>query len=247
MTDSSSLCSQLDAYIDGDLSDTDASVFEAHAENCSECAADLAAARILDAEWTRLSTVTAPLAVLNAALREAKRVPHDRAPVRGTRRPYGRLAGWVTVGVLAIALASAVLWMPPAEDPVPSQSVAMDLPARSDTEETPAETAVPEIADPIAEPRMDAPPKPSPAPSRTPRSASPSRRQPVPMTQQPETEPPPVQLAERSAVPPDSVVQAQQDLMLALSLVAHAQSRAGDAVSTEIGRAAGALTETSLF
>ena len=104
-------CHHLDLYLDGDLPEADVTAFEAHAEACSECTADLAAARLLEAEWTRLATIPAPAHLVEAALREAKRGPQDRQPVRGSRRRYGRLAGRVTFGVLVIALASAAVWM----------------------------------------------------------------------------------------------------------------------------------------
>lgn len=236
-------CHKLDLYLDGDLPEADLTAFEAHAEACSECTADLAAARLLEAEWTRLATIPAPAHLVEAALREAKRGPQDRQPVRGSRRRYGRLAGRVTFGVLVIALASAAVWM--SRDASPSLQASADPPPTIDTTAAPIpRESIPEAA---ATEETFRPPDAAPAPIPPRPAAAPVRRQQTVPPPRPAPIEPPVQLVENTVPPADSVAQAQEDLMLALALVADAQSRARSTVTTEIGRAAGALTESRLF
>jgi len=241
MTQSPSFCSSLDAYLDGDLADADARAFETHAQTCSECTADLAATRLLDAEWARLATTTAPVGLIDSALREAKQGTRDRQPVPPSRRRMGRFASVVAFGVLLVALASTALWMQRDNAPVPALQASADPPATIDSVESPLPEPIP--AEEIT-PQLD-PPSSPPSPRATPaRQPAPARRsQPAPPPVPVEA---PVQLVQQVS-PADSVAQAKDDLMLALSLVADAQSRAGTTVSTEIGRAAGALSESSVF
>ncbi|GAB5535363.1 MAG: hypothetical protein Rubg2KO_16120 [Rubricoccaceae bacterium] len=98
-------------------------------------------------------------------------------------------------------------------------------------EPLPTEESLPQLDAPSA------PPAPQPAPARRQRTPAPA---PIPVEA-------PVQLVENDQPSVDTIAQAKDDLMLALALVADAQSRAGSTVSTEIGRAAGALSESSVF
>ncbi|MEO0558797.1 MAG: zf-HC2 domain-containing protein [Bacteroidota bacterium] len=238
-------CHTLDAYLDGDLSASDAASFEAHAESCAECSADLAASRLLQAEWDRLAAIQAPEGLVESALRDARRAPGDRQPVPAPRRTRRRLAGFVTVGALLVALAATALWMRQDTSPAPSLQASADTPVAADTRppsapETPV-SDTPQDDTPASqrEPQLES----LPPPRRAPR-ARPAQRPhvaPAPAVASPE------QLVGIPAPPADSVAQAQEELMLALTLIADAQSHARSTISTELGRAAGTLTETSVF
>lgn len=238
MTDSR--CHQLDLYLDGDLPEADATAFESHAAVCADCTADLAASRLLNAEWARLATVACPPDLVETALRTARGGAEDRPPL-ALRRRYGRLAGVVTLGLLLIVLAGTVIWMQGETEAIAPLQASADAPAALEDTTAPRR-AVDEPVETDTRRPETAPP--APLTSSTPPTPPPRQRPtppPAPIEASPE------RLVAQTQPSPDSIAQAQADLMLALTLVADAQTRAGAAVSSEIGRAANALTDTNVF
>ena len=261
MTDTVS-CSALDAFLDGDLSARDASAFEAHAASCAECTSDLAVSRLLEAEWSAMAAVSAPPAVVEAALVAARRRATDRPPAARTARP--RHLRLVAFGVLAVVVASAALWLQRDASPAPPLQASTDTGSPGGPA---TETVAPALADadgqrePVVQPDpvpSETPASPAAAPARRParpavESAAPPRPSPIrpanpdPAARDAVPTPPRDLVAQAAPAAPDSVAQARQDLLLALSLVADAQSRASATVNLEFERATDALSDTHLF
>lgn len=240
-------CHRLDDYLDGRLPEPDAEAFETHTLSCADCDAALDAADRLD--LSPLRDVTCPPAVLDAALRSARRAP-DRTAVAGVRRSRFRLPlvalALATVAVLAIGLARIAA--PDVPTPVVAERTVPVQPAPND--ELPA-------PEPEAAPLAETPEPPAPPPL-TPERPTP-RRAPAPPPPVPTVSPAPSPTeAPQDAIaqgetPPEedlsleAVEAAQRDIALAFSLVAEAQTRAGDAIRTRAGSVSETLDQTLPF
>ncbi|WP_420453926.1 zf-HC2 domain-containing protein [Rubrivirga sp.] len=233
-------CLPLDDYLDGRLSEADAQAFEAHALDCAACDAALESSV---GDLSVLRDVSCPPAVVEAALRSARRAG-DRAPAagRGLRRRFV----WAPLA-LAAALA-VVVGVSLDREPVPVVAEATAPVAPTESAETTgdvdrAETPVPPPeADPVAPA-----PRPTPAPQTPqpdPRPAAPQAPAVAPTSDIAQAVPDVPDEAEPTT---DEIEAARQDLALAFRLVAEAQSRAGDAVRAEAGPLSHTLDQTLPF
>ncbi len=231
-------CLRLDDYLDGRLSDADADAFETHALDCAAC--DVALADALD--LSPLGDVICPPAVVDAALRSARRAP-DRAPVarRSVRRfvwaPLALVAALAVVVGVSLDRGSAPPEIAEAVEPVrPADEAA----AATDSNDAAPNTAPapPPVAQAVPDEAPAAPVRQAPRPERRP-VAAPSAPAPSSVPDAEVAEAVPTEPSD--AEPSDAEIEAaRQDLALAFRLVADAQSRAGDAVRAE----AGALSST---
>ncbi|PAP82212.1 hypothetical protein B1759_00190 [Rubrivirga sp. SAORIC476] len=246
-------CLRLDDYLDGRLTEPDAEAFETHTLTCTDCDAALDAANGLD--LSPLREVACPPAVLDAALHAARRAP-DRAPVASARRYRFRLPlvalALAAVAVLAFGLARVLASGAPA--PVVAEQI-LTPPIAPPGEALTPEPEAPPLADtpePAEAPELVAPSPPLPEPT-APRRA-PAAPSPVPAVA-PAPEPadaPQDAIAQRDAQPeedlsPEAVEAAQRDIALAFSLVAEAQTRAGDAIRTRAGSVSETIDQTLPF
>ena len=232
-------CLLLDDYLDGRLSDADAEAFEIHALDCDVCDEALALPDELSAGLRDLADCACPPAVIDAALRTARRAPDRRAAV-ATRRRRGFWAAPVSLVALAVAL---VVLLPPAPERE-SRPVVTDAPAPlSESTRVAVATPAPDVppvldTDEVHADEVDAA---DAAPVRTRRPADRTRRaRPAPRADRPPTASAPTPSAQDQPTQAE-IEAATQDLALAFRLVAEAQSEARDALRDEAGELSSTL------
>ena len=261
MTDSPP-CPDLEVYLDGDLPDADARAVETHVSSCASCADELAVARRIAAEFAALRDETCPPDLVASAIAAAQRRAPNRAPDRAASpaaRRAVRVNRWAlacaVLAVGAIGLSRLVADRPPPAEPAPD-TLAEVRPARpSAPPAAPDATAPDAAAQEATTPDADAP-RPeadAPRPARATPPAPPVRRA---LRASAPADPTPAVAADLDALAPlasdaeasaADVERAQADLLLALALVADAQTHARANVSHQLERAADALHDTPVF
>ena len=242
-------CPDLDAYLDGGLSDADARTVDTHAASCAACADELAIARRLSAEFASMRDETCPPDLVAEAIAAAQRRAPDRAPARTAASRFARLNRWAIACVVLAAGAIGLSRLIADRQLAPTPSSAPDelaevRPAPAPEPTTSASEAMPQ---PAAE--RDARTS-APASSLGPIARRETRPRAVALP--PAVDPPPAVAPPPSADAPDpapddaEIEQAQADLLLALALVADAQSHARSNVTHQLERAADALHDTPI-
>ncbi len=260
-------CTRLDDYLDGRLSDADAQAFETHTLSCDACETALDATAL---DLSPLGDATCPPAVVDAALRAAR-----RAPDRGAARPSGRrrsaFAGLALAAVLAVAIGVGL----DRDGPTPeiaevTPPAAADAALETATSDASTPDVVPDaITDELPQPETADASAPTPTPPASaarpaPRAAQPRAAQ--PRAVRPLSSPAPARAAPEAAPAPDlaqaspdqtepgeteptsaEIAAARQEIALAFRLVADAQTRAGDVVRAEAGPLSTTLDHTLPF
>lgn len=244
-------CLRLDDYLDGRLSESESETFETHTATCADCDAALDDALALDGLAT-LRDVTCPPAVVTAALRQARRAP-DRAAVPIARRSTSRLSLVVLALAAAVALVVGLTRLDASDTPRVAEVVPPDL--------APAEAPAPDpepapFADDDTKAEAPAPgpafePSPTPQPAPAPPAVAPPAPAPREVMMAPEDA---VAQADgtldespEAAPTPEEIADAQRDLALAFSLIAEAQTRAGDALRSRTGSMSATIDQALPF
>ena len=256
MTDSPP-CPDLEVYLDGDLPDADARAVETHVSSCASCADELAVARRIAAEFAALRDETCPPDLVASAIAAAQRRAPNRAPDRAASpaaRRAVRVNRWALACALlavgAIGLSRLVADRPPPAEPAPD-TLAEVRPARPSAPPAAPDATAPDATTPDAaasRPEADAPrpARATPTVRRAPRASAPADPTPA-VAADPDALAPLAADAEATAPDAADVERAQADLLLALALVADAQTHARANVSHQLERAADALHDTPVF
>ena len=244
-------CLRLDDYLDGRLTEPDAEAFETHTLTCTDCDAALDTASGLD--LSPLRAASCPPAVLDAALRAARRAP-DRALVASARRSRFRLplVALALAAVVVLAIGLARIAAPDIPTPVVAEQTLPPAPPEEAPVPEPEAAPLAETPELEATPEPTAPSAPRPAPEQTaPRPALATPTPAIPPTPE-ATAPPRDAIAETDPqteedLSPEAVEAAQRDIALAFSLVAEAHTRAGDTIRTRAGSVSETIDQTLPF